>query len=89
MMASSTTSCTRTACGRSSTGATSRRTAAHLFAFLHPFNFYEFASTRASLASLFLTFSIRAYRKLREIEASSGTFDLVHDNQTLGYGCWR
>ena len=56
------------------------------FAFLHPFNFYEFASTRASLASLFLTFSIRAYRKLREVEAQSGPFDLVHDNQTLGYG---
>jgi len=60
--------------------------AAAPFAFLHPFNFYEFASTRLSLASLFLTFSIRAYRKLREIEALNGPFDLIHDNQTLGYG---
>jgi MMP alpha-(1->4)-mannosyltransferase len=55
-------------------------------AFFHPWNFYEFASTRASLASLFFTFSVRAYQKLAEIEASSGPFDLVHDNQTLGYG---
>jgi len=55
-------------------------------AMLHPWNFYEFASTRASLASLFFTFSVRAYRKLAEIEAQTGPFDLVHDNQTLGYG---
>ncbi len=54
--------------------------------FFHPWNFYEFASTRASLASLFFTFSVRAYRRLAEIEAESGPFDLVHDNQTLGYG---
>jgi glycosyltransferase involved in cell wall biosynthesis len=56
------------------------------YAFLHPLNFYEFASTRLSLGSLFFTFSMRAYKKLREIEAQSGPFDLVHDNQTLGYG---
>ncbi|MDE3094430.1 MAG: glycosyltransferase family 4 protein [Chloroflexota bacterium] len=55
-------------------------------AFFHPWNFYEFASTRASLASLFFTFSVRAYRELAEIEAATGPFDLVHDNQTLGYG---
>ena len=54
--------------------------------FFHPWNFYEFASTRASLASLFFTFSVRAYRKLAELEAETGPFDLVHDNQTLGYG---
>jgi glycosyltransferase involved in cell wall biosynthesis len=55
-------------------------------AFFHPWNFYEFASTRASLGSLFFTFSVRAYKKLSEIEAATGPFDLVHDNQTLGYG---
>lgn len=54
--------------------------------FFHPWNFYEFASTRASLASLFFTFSVRAYKKLAEIEAQTGPFDLIHDNQTLGYG---
>lgn len=56
------------------------------YAFLHPWNFYEFASTRVSLGSLFFTFSVRAYRKLAEIERETGPFDLVHDNQTLGYG---
>ena len=56
------------------------------FEFFHPWNFYEFASTRASLASLFFTFSVRAYRKLAELEAQAAPFDLVHDNQTLGYG---
>ena len=55
-------------------------------AFLHPWNFYEFASTRVSLGSLFFSFSVRAYRKLAEIEGEDGPFDLVHDNQTLGYG---
>lgn len=55
-------------------------------AFFHPWNFYEFASTRASLASLFFTFSVRAYRELARLEAECGAFDLVHDNQTLGYG---
>ena len=55
-------------------------------AFLHPWNFYEFASTRFSLGSLFFSFSVRAYRKLAEIERERGPFDLVHDNQTLGYG---
>jgi len=54
--------------------------------FFHPWNFYEFASTRASLGSLFFTFSVRAYRKFAEIEREHGPFDLVHDNQTLGYG---
>lgn len=56
------------------------------FAFMHPWNLYEFASTRVSLDSLFLSFSARAYRKLIEIEQEHGRFDLVHDNQTLGYG---
>ncbi len=55
-------------------------------AFLHPWNFYEFASTRVSLGSLFFSFSVRAYQKLAQIEREYGPFDLVHDNQTLGYG---
>ena len=40
--------------------------------FFHPWNFYEFASTRASLASLFFTFSVRAYRKLAETGVAKG-----------------
>lgn len=58
----------------------------HPVEFFHPWNFYEFASTRLSLGSLFFTFSLRAFRKLVEIERDTGPFDLVHDNQTLGYG---
>lgn len=54
--------------------------------FFHPFNFYEFASTRVTLSSLFMTFSLRAYQKLNELERDGGPFDLIHDNQTLGYG---
>ena len=56
------------------------------FAFLHPWNLYEFASTRVSLGSLFFSFSVRAYQKLAQLERDHGPFDLVHDNQTLGYG---
>ena len=56
------------------------------FAFMHPWNLYEFASTRVSLGSLFLSFSVRAYQKLVQVEREHGPFDLVHDNQTLGYG---
>lgn len=51
----------------------------------HPVNFYEFVSTRISLSSLLLTFSVRAWVKLREL-SSEHRFDIVHDNQTLSYG---
>jgi glycosyltransferase involved in cell wall biosynthesis len=54
-------------------------------AFFHPVNFYEFATTRFTLASLFLMFSLRAYVKLRQLSRQA-PFDLVHDNQTLAYG---
>jgi glycosyltransferase involved in cell wall biosynthesis len=53
--------------------------------FLHPFNFYEFVSTRFTLSSLFLTFSLRAYAKLSKLSRER-PFDLIHDNQTLAYG---
>jgi glycosyltransferase involved in cell wall biosynthesis len=59
----------------------------HPLQFFHPLNFYEFASTRASLASVMNTFSLRAYQKLNELERG-GLFDVIHDNQTLGYGIW-
>jgi glycosyltransferase involved in cell wall biosynthesis len=54
-------------------------------AFFHPVNFYEFMSTRFTLTSLFLMFSLRAYAKLRALSRRA-PFDLVHDNQTLAYG---
>ena len=51
----------------------------------HPVNFYEFISTRIALSSLLLTFSVRAWIKLRELSREH-RFDIVHDNQTLSYG---
>jgi glycosyltransferase involved in cell wall biosynthesis len=51
----------------------------------HPVNFYEFVSTRVALSSLLLTFSVRAWIKLRELSRQR-RFDIVHDNQTLSYG---
>ena len=53
---------------------------------LHPFNFYEFASTRFTLSALLNTFSVRALIELRRLERECGPFDIVHDNQTLAYG---
>ena len=55
---------------------------------LHPLNYYEFASTRFTFSSLIAVFSIRALAKLREIEARTGPFDVIHDNQTLSYGVY-
>jgi glycosyltransferase involved in cell wall biosynthesis len=59
----------------------------HPLLYFHPLNFYEFASTRLTLTSLLNMFSLRAYQKLNELERA-GPFDVVHDNQTLGYGIW-
>jgi glycosyltransferase involved in cell wall biosynthesis len=60
----------------------------HPLLFFHPVNLYEFASTRYTLTSLLNMFSLRAYQKLNELEREGGPFDLIHDNQTLGYGIW-
>ena len=51
-----------------------------------PLNFYEFVSTRFTLTSLMATFSLRALAELTRVEAEGGAFDIVHDNQSLGYG---
>jgi glycosyltransferase involved in cell wall biosynthesis len=51
----------------------------------HPVNFYEFVSTRIALSSLLLSFSVRAWIKLRELSREH-RFDIIHDNQTLSYG---
>ena len=55
-------------------------------AHFQPLNFYEFASTRFTLTSVMATFSARALAKLAQVEAQRGAFDIVHDNQSLGYG---
>ena len=59
----------------------------HPLLFFHPLNFYEFASTRYTLSSLLNVFSLRAYHELNELEREV-PFDVIHDNQTLGYGTW-
>jgi glycosyltransferase involved in cell wall biosynthesis len=56
--------------------------------FFHPLNLYEFATTRFNLTSLLNIFSLRAYERLNALEREVGPFDLIHDNQTLGYGIW-
>ena len=59
----------------------------HPLLYFQPVNFYEFATSRYTLASMLNMFSLRAYSKLNELEAER-PFDLIHDNQTLGYGIW-
>ena len=59
----------------------------HPLSHFHPWNFYEFYSTRIALSSLLANFSVRAYFKLREL-SKEHRFDIVHDNQTLSYGVW-
>jgi glycosyltransferase involved in cell wall biosynthesis len=55
--------------------------------YFHPWNFYEFYSTRIALSSLLTNFSVRAFMTLRELSATH-RFDIIHDNQTLSYGVW-
>lgn len=50
-----------------------------------PLNFYEVAAMRLGMFPEIFTFSMRAYRRLREI-VSRYKIDIIHDNQTLGHG---
>ena len=50
-----------------------------------PLNLYEYACVALGLFPEPMTFSVRAYRKLRELQPIHN-FDVVHDNQGLGYG---
>jgi len=59
----------------------------HPLLYFHPVNLFEFATSRYTLSSLLNMFSLRAYHKLNELERER-PFDLIHDNQTLGYGIW-
>ncbi len=59
----------------------------HPALFFHPVNLFEFATTRYTLASLLNMFSLRAYHELNRLERNA-PFDIIHDNQTLGYGIW-
>jgi len=50
-----------------------------------PLNLYEYGCVALGLFPEPMTFSIRAYQKLRELQPIHN-FDVVHDNQGLGYG---
>lgn len=60
-----------------------RRVPAH--AFFSPLNLYEFASSRIGVFPEIRAFSLRAFLHLREI-LKHQSFDILHDNQCLGYG---
>lgn len=51
----------------------------------HPLNLGELVTTRLGMYSVMGAFSIRAYQCLRELVRHQ-RFDVVHDNQVLGYG---
>jgi glycosyltransferase involved in cell wall biosynthesis len=55
------------------------------FNILGPINFYEYFSSRFGAFPEIRAFSIRAYLKLRELLQKT-EFDIIHDNQCLGYG---
>lgn len=52
---------------------------------LNPLHFYEYASSRFGVFPEIQAFSFRAYFRLREI-LKEERFDIIHDNQCLGYG---
>jgi glycosyltransferase involved in cell wall biosynthesis len=52
---------------------------------LTPLNLYEIAAVHIGFFPDIFTFSMRAYFKLRDL-MSREKFDVIHDNQTLGYG---
>jgi len=51
----------------------------------NPVDLYELCATQQGLFVEPLTFSLRAYAKLREL-CKRHRFDIIHDNQGLGYG---
>ena len=55
------------------------------FCIFNPLNFYEYLASRAGAFSEISTFGCRAYLLLRELHARHG-FDVIHDNQSVGYG---
>ena len=55
------------------------------FKIFSPLHFYEFAASRFGVFPEIKAFSFRAFFKLREL-VKSHRFDILHDNQCLGYG---
>ncbi|MGB2695540.1 MAG: glycosyltransferase family 4 protein [Dehalococcoidia bacterium] len=58
---------------------------AHPLDAFQPLNFYELATTMSGMFSVMAAFSVRAYEKFREL-TEERSYDVVHDNQVLGYG---
>ncbi len=55
------------------------------FATYQPLNFYEFVSSKMGIFPEIETFSFRVFMKLKEL-MKTHRFDVIHDNQCLGYG---
>lgn len=55
------------------------------FKIFSPLHFYEFSASRFGVFPEIKAFSFRAFFKLREL-ARAHRFDILHDNQCLGYG---
>jgi len=55
------------------------------FAAFNPLNFYEFVASKLGIFPEIETFSFRVFFKLREL-LKVHKFDIIHDNQNLGYG---
>ncbi len=55
------------------------------FRIFSPLHFYEFASSRFGVFPEIKAFSLRAFLKLKEL-VRVHRFDILHDNQCLGYG---
>ncbi len=51
----------------------------------NPIDLYEVGATRQGMFVEPLTFSLRAYAKIKEL-CKQRRFDIIHDNQSLGYG---
>lgn len=55
------------------------------FASLSPLNLYEFIASKLGVFPEMEAFSIRAFLKLKKL-IKTEKFDIIHDNQCLGYG---
>jgi len=53
--------------------------------YFQPLNAYELATSRAGMFSVMSAFSLRAFRAVSQAHPET-PFDVVHDNQSLGYG---
>ena len=51
-----------------------------------PWNLFEFALTRFGFFPEMFAYSFRAFREISRLTRESGPFDIIHDNQCLGYG---